>query len=126
MVTPPGGWQPQTQDLGSNIEDIVRDLRPHRTNGEIQKLEELLTEYEYIFAGRDEYYGRTNKIYHCIDTGDPGPLRQHPRRIPMATQAEEKYNDMGLLKNQRHLGRSPSFLSGTGMGKSVSVCTTGN
>jgi hypothetical protein len=53
-------------------------------------LEKLLTEYEYIFARPDVYYGRTNKIYHFIDTGDPGPFCQLPRRIPLATQAEVK------------------------------------
>jgi hypothetical protein len=90
MVTTLGGGQPQTQDLGSKVTDIVTVVRPHRTNGEIQRLEELLNEYEYLFAGPDEYYGRNNRIYNCIDTGDPGPFRQHPRRIPLATQAEVK------------------------------------
>jgi hypothetical protein len=50
MVTPPGGGQPLTQDIGSKLEDIVRAARPHRTNGKIHDLEEILTQYEYIFA----------------------------------------------------------------------------
>jgi hypothetical protein len=41
MVTPPGGVQPQTQDLGSKLEDIVTAARPQVTNGEIQGLGEL-------------------------------------------------------------------------------------
>jgi hypothetical protein len=62
-------------------------------------LEELRTQYEDIFAGTDEDYGRTNKVYHRIDTGDARPIRQPPRRIPVAKQAEVK--EM-LDEMQRH------------------------
>jgi hypothetical protein len=53
-------------------------------------LEELPIEYEDVFAGADEDYGRTNKVYHSIDTGDARPIRQPPRRIPLAKQTEVK------------------------------------
>jgi hypothetical protein len=82
MVTPPGGEQPQTQDLGSKLEDTVTAARPHLTNGKIQGLEELLTEYEDIFAVADEDYGRTNKVYHRIETGDARPIRQPRGEYP--------------------------------------------
>jgi hypothetical protein len=99
MVTPPCGGQPQTQDLGSKLEDIVTAARPHLTTAEIKVLEDLLTEYEDIFAEADEDYGRTNKVYHRIDTGDARPIRQPPRRIPLAKQSEvmEMFDKM-----QRH------------------------
>jgi hypothetical protein len=51
-------------------------------------LKELLTEYEGIFAGDDEDSGRTNNVYHRIDTGDARPIRQPPRRIPLGKQVE--------------------------------------
>jgi hypothetical protein len=63
MVTPPCGGQPETQDLGSKLDDIVTAARRQLTNAEIKGLEEL-TEYEDIFAEADEDYGRTNKVYH--------------------------------------------------------------
>jgi hypothetical protein len=69
MVTPPGVGQPRIHDLSSELEDIVTAARPHVTNGEIQGLEELLTEYENIIAEDDEDYGSTNKVYHRIYTG---------------------------------------------------------
>jgi hypothetical protein len=53
-------------------------------------LEELLNEYEDIFAGADEDYGRTQKVYHVIDTGDTRPIRQPLKRVPRAKQAEVK------------------------------------
>jgi hypothetical protein len=71
MVTPPCGGQPETQDLGSKLEDVVRAARLHLTNAEIKGLEELLTEYEDIFAEADEDYGRTNKVHHRTDTISP-------------------------------------------------------
>jgi hypothetical protein len=66
-------------------------------------LEELLNEYEDIFAESDDDYVRTNKVYHRINTGDAGPIRQSPR-IATAKQAEvkemlDKFNDMRLWKN---------------------------
>jgi hypothetical protein len=90
-------------------------------------LEELLTEYEDIFAEADEDNVTTNKVYHCRDTGDARRIRQPPRRIPLAKQADVKeFFD----KMQRHgvieESESPSFWSRRSMGNSVSVWTTGN
>jgi hypothetical protein len=81
--------QHQTQDLSSKLEDVITTAKPLLTNGEFQELNELLTEYEDIFARDDEDYGRTNKVYHRIDTGDAGPIHQPPR-IPLAKEAQVK------------------------------------
>jgi hypothetical protein len=99
LVTPPDLGQHHAQDLSSKLEDVIAAAKPHLTNGEFQELNELLTEYEDILARYDEDYGRTNKVYHRIDTGDARPIRQPPRRIPLAKQAEvkEMLDDM-----QRH------------------------
>jgi hypothetical protein len=82
--------QPQAQYPRSKLEDIIAAARPHLTKGEFKELEELLTEYEVIFAWVNEYYGRNNKVYHRIDTGDVRPIRKPPRRIHLAMQ--EKLN----------------------------------
>jgi hypothetical protein len=89
-VTPPDVGQYQAQDLSSKLEDVITAAKPHLTNGEFQEFKELLTEYEDIFARDDEDYGRTNEVYHCIDTGDARPIRQPPRRMPLAKQADVK------------------------------------
>jgi hypothetical protein len=59
-------------------------------------LEDLLTEYEGIFAMDSEDHGQTNKVYHHIDMGDARPIRQPQRRLPLAKQAEvsEMLGDM--------------------------------
>jgi hypothetical protein len=71
--------QPQTQEPRSKLKEVVTAAKPNLTNGEFQELEELLTEYEDISAEDDEDYGRTNKVYHRIDTGDARPIRKPPR-----------------------------------------------
>jgi hypothetical protein len=92
--------QPQAQDLSSELEDVITAARAHLTNKEFRELEEL-TEYQDIFAGNIEDYGGTNKVYRRISTGDAPPIRQPPRRIPLAKEMEVK--DM-LNNMQRHGG----------------------
>jgi hypothetical protein len=115
MVTPHGGGQPQTQDLGSKLEDIFKEAKPHLTDGEIQGLEELLTEHEDIFPGADEDYGRNKKVYLRIDTGDARSIRQPPRRIPLAEQAEvkemlDKMQRNGVIEESESPWSSPVVL----------------
>jgi hypothetical protein len=50
--------------------------------------EELVAEYEDIFAGDSEDRGRINKVYHRIDTGQAQSIRQRPRRLLLAKQAQ--------------------------------------
>jgi hypothetical protein len=88
-------------------------------------LEELLAKYEGIFAVAHEDHGRTNRVYHRIDTGDVRPIRQPPRRLPLRKQAEvsEMLNDMQRCGDIEKL-ESP--WSGKRMEKTVSLWTTGN
>jgi hypothetical protein len=92
--------QRQTQEPSSKLKEVVTAAKPNLINGEFQELEELLTEFEDIFAGDDEDYGRTNKVYHGIDTGYARPIRQPPRKIPLAKQAEVKK----MLHDMQHHG----------------------
>jgi hypothetical protein len=96
LVTTPDLEQPQARDLSSKLQDITEAARPHLSNGEFQDLEELLVEYKGIFAVDSEDHGRTNKVYHCIDLEDGQPIRQPPRGLPLAKQAEvrEMLDDM--------------------------------
>jgi hypothetical protein len=50
-------------------------------------MEELLTKYGEIFAMDSDGYGRTERVYHHKGTGDAQPIRQPPRRLPLAKQA---------------------------------------
>jgi hypothetical protein len=45
---------------------------------------EELTEYGDVFAVDSDDYGRTNKMYHRIDTGDPRKIRHPESSLPVA------------------------------------------
>jgi hypothetical protein len=61
--------------------------RPNFSDAESRVLEEL-TEYGDIFAMKSDDCGPTDRMYHFIDTAEPRPIRQLPRRLPLAKQAE--------------------------------------
>jgi hypothetical protein len=75
---------------------VAEAARPHLSNGEFQELEELLADYNDIFAVASEDHGLTNKVYHHTDTGDARQIRQPPRRLPLAKQEQvrEMLDDM--------------------------------
>jgi hypothetical protein len=56
--------------------------------------------YEYIFATGSEDYGRIERVYHRIDTGDARPIRQPPWRLPSANHAEVS----GILEDMQRRG----------------------
>jgi hypothetical protein len=63
---------------------VTEAERPHLKDGEFQELEELLAEYEDIFAVDSEDHGRTNNLYHRIRTEGARPIPQTPRSLPLA------------------------------------------
>jgi hypothetical protein len=63
-------------------------------------LVELLAEHEDIFAVDSKDYGWANKVYHHIDKGDARPIRQPPRRLPLAKHAEVSE----MLNGMQHCG----------------------
>jgi hypothetical protein len=57
----------QDQDNFLNLQDMIVAARPNLGDGEIRELEDLITEYEEVFAAQSgDYY----RVYHCIDTGE--------------------------------------------------------
>ena len=51
-------------------------------------LSSVLLEYQDVFSWYPGDIGRTSKVYHRIPTGDAGPSRQAPRRLPFHKQTE--------------------------------------
>jgi hypothetical protein len=67
---------------------VRSQARRNLSNGEIQELEELITEYEELFAMESSDCGRPDKVYHFIDTREVRPIRQSTRRLSLVKQAE--------------------------------------
>jgi hypothetical protein len=82
----------RNQGLCKQFEEVIADARPNLSRKEAQAMEELIADYQEVFETKSGDHGRTEKVYHRIDTGDARPIRQPPRRLPLAKQAE--VNDM--------------------------------
>jgi hypothetical protein len=65
---------------------------------EAQISEEFGTEFQDVFAKHNFDYERTDKVYHRIDTSDAHPIRQPPRRLPLAKQADVN----GMLEDMKN------------------------
>jgi hypothetical protein len=70
------------------LEEVIADARPNLSRKEAQALEELIANYQDVFETKSGDHGRTENVYHRIDTGDARPIRQPPRRLPLVKQAE--------------------------------------
>jgi hypothetical protein len=112
----------QAPELSSKVQEVIEAARSNLSDGEFQGLEDLMTEYEDIFATGSEDYVRNNRVYHRIDTGDARPIRQPPRRLPLAKQTEVSgmLDDMqrrGIIEESDSPWASPVVLVRKGNGK---------
>jgi hypothetical protein len=97
LVTSPDLDHRQAPESSSKVQEVIEAARSNLSGGEFQELEDLITEYEDIFASGSEDYGRTDRVYHRIDMGDARTIRQPPRRLPLAKQTEVS----GMLDNMQ-------------------------
>ena len=70
-----------------------------------------------VSADHSNVHGRTERLYHRIDTGDARPIRQPPRRLPLAKQALvndllEDMKNKGLIEESDSPWSSPVVLVG--------------
>jgi hypothetical protein len=79
---------PATQGACEQLQGVISDAMPNLDATETQALEGLIAEFRDVFATSSDDFGRTDRVRHRIDTGDARPIRQPPRRLPLAKQAE--------------------------------------
>ena len=101
---------PQSNEVPPHLRELYEktvtegQLEPHVADG----LKQLLIKHADVFATSDEDLGRTNVVEHHIDTGNSAPIRQAPRRIPIAQQPEcEKAVADMLAQGVIEPGQSP-------------------
>ena len=77
-----------------------------------RKIHNLFLDHQNVFA-KDEFdIGRTNLVEHTIDTGDSRPVKQPPRRMPLAFAGEdrkaiEKFTKQGGIRPSTSQWASP-------------------
>jgi hypothetical protein len=109
--TPP----PATQGPCEQLHGAISDAKPNLNATETQALEGLIAEFRDVFVTNSDDFGRTDSVRHRIDTGYARPIRQPPRRLPLAKQAEvdNMLDDMkrkGVIEESE--GPWSSYLSG--------------
>ncbi len=76
--------------LPEHMRDLYARTAEDRTIDQRLMIAEFLTAYADCFSKDDGDLGRCTIASHSIDTGDSVPLRQPPRRAPLAFAHEEK------------------------------------
>ena len=86
-------------DLDKELMSLVEQSSKHLPKDKTETVRSLINEYKDLFATSDQDLGRTNIVRHKINTGSNIPVKQPPRRTPIAMRAEvDKHIDEMLQK----------------------------
>ena len=69
---------PHSQLVNSDILNDLESKFGHLDLCKQQELSKLLEDFSSLFS---DVPGRTSLVYHDIDVGDNGPVKQHPYRV---------------------------------------------
>ena len=73
-----------------HLVDLLKTAGEDCTEDEKAQIAKMLSDYQDTFS-KDEFdLGLTNLIEHSIDVGNSKPIKQPPRRVPVAFAAEEE------------------------------------
>lgn len=77
------------REIPSHLTDLYSRSTKEKPENELFEVEDILCSYKDIFSVDDNDLGQTHLAHHGIDTGDSRPVKQPPRRVPMALAHEE-------------------------------------
>jgi hypothetical protein len=99
LVTPPNVERKWVQDTAPKLQDVMVAARSNLSNAESRKMEELLSKYRDIFVTKSDDYGRTDRLYHHMGTGEARLIQQLQRMLLLEKQVEvgKMLNDMVVL-----------------------------
>ncbi|GBN46545.1 Retrovirus-related Pol polyprotein from transposon 297, partial [Araneus ventricosus] len=84
----------ETQHLSSILESL--EMLNEKQRREVRK---LLKEFQNLFPTCDADVGHCNMTQHTIDRGDHPPIKQYPRRLPLARKEEADHLVKDMLNN---------------------------
>ncbi|XP_069106987.1 uncharacterized protein [Argopecten irradians] len=82
--------------LPEHLEKLFDESRTDLTDSQSNAFKGLLLEYQDTFSNSSNDLGLTTLVEHTINTGSSLPIRQYPRRIPIANrkEVEQEIEDM--------------------------------
>jgi hypothetical protein len=63
-------WNNHRSETLPKLKDVIAGARSNLSDTECQEMEELLTEFDAIFATNSKDYRQTDRVYHRIDMGE--------------------------------------------------------
>ena len=91
-----------TAPVPEHLRELYEKSIKGKSEEQKRKIHNLLLDHQNVFA-KDEFdIGRTNLVEHTIDTGNSRPVKQPPRRMPLAFAGEdcraiEKFTKQGVI-----------------------------
>ncbi|CAC5378800.1 unnamed protein product [Mytilus coruscus] len=84
-------WEPdEVHNIPPHLSQVFKKAQYGRNKAEIKKIASLLHDFEDIFSKNEDDIGLTHLIEHSIDTGTAKPIKQPPRRVPLAFADKER------------------------------------
>ena len=116
-------WMVGSEGVGDGLDrkHKLREVLKGQIVGSVLSVEEkeelcgMLLEFDDVFSVEDGERGETDLVEFSIDTGDAGPKRQPPRRVPFAVRQEiarhlREMQDRGVIQPSSSPWASPVVL----------------
>ena len=105
----------EKRKLPDELAEFVKNNCRGLTPGQAEEVKNLIRRWQDVFEIISAPRGRTDVVQHKIDTGDAKPIRQVPRRLPLAKRedAEKIIKDMaadGVIEPSKSPWMSPVVL----------------
>ena len=95
------------QIIPTHLKKLYDDSIQGKTEKEKQSIANLLIKYQDVFSKTEFDLGRTHLGEHVIDTGDAKPIKQRPRRVPIAF-ADQEEKVIKQMEEQKIIRKSNS------------------
>ena len=108
-------FKARADEVPEHLKSLFQKSAEGKTESEKGVIAGLLVKHSNTFSKSDWDLGVTNLAEHSIDTGDARPIKQRPRRVPLAYADEEKkaLDDLmqkGVIKKSTSPWASPIVL----------------
>ena len=78
------------RDVPEHVKVLLEGISSELSLQQREELAAAITDYADVFSSGKDDMGCTDLVQHQIDTGEARPIRQPPRRLPIAKQSVEK------------------------------------